>query len=186
MRYDYPDRSASSSRCSDYSIGRNIALPAQVPAVWVEIYVKFQQGFTTVAPTDWGCTSNPDLKLLFLRVYGQTGRFGLNVGNSPSKKFLVTAPPDEPDFLMPMTNFPLFTDGNWHRLRFHGSVLNGGRMKFWVDDTLMGDWSSAQGLNVTASSIYAIALGRNMNQGPGMALSMWWGKVSVWNVNPGW
>jgi hypothetical protein len=193
MRYDQPDRTGdTTNRCHDYTIGRKIPLPAQVSEVWLEAWVQFSVGFKTVAPSEWGCTSNPEQKFLMLSVYGQSGRFGFNVGQAVGQRFYIHSPDGSAtdgttSGLYPMTNVPIFTDGKWHRYRLYAKInTNGqvnGAVKGWLDDSLLIDRT---GLDVTASSIYAIMLGRNINQGPAGAQSIWWGSVRAWRTNPGW
>ena len=62
-----------------------------------------------------------------------------------------------------------------------------GALELWVDASYLGGTRTAnvQSGGVVPSSIYGLALGRNMNQGPGLVQSAWWGRIRVWNSNPG-
>ncbi|HUE77956.1 MAG TPA: Ig-like domain-containing protein, partial [Longimicrobiales bacterium] len=100
MRYDFPDRTNSDSRCRDYSIGRNFTFPAELQEVWVEVKVKFSREWDTVAPSSWDCGSNPDYKILGGRVRNWDGstnganRFGLLNGNGYNRHWEW----DDPDY----------------------------------------------------------------------------------------
>lgn len=189
MRFTFPNRASSSNRCGDYTIGRMVALPAQVNEVWVEVVAKFSTNFATKAPATWGCTSNPDYKFIFAGV-NPGSRFELKsgiYGNAMSAGY----PGSEEDYQWGRSAD--YWDGQWHRYRFHWKISSpggsDGAVQVWIDDQLV---YSRTGIRTTDSSrqaitsIYSIYLGRNMNQGPGQEQSVWWGAVRAWNTNPGW
>ncbi|HWH03322.1 MAG TPA: Ig-like domain-containing protein [Gemmatimonadales bacterium] len=190
MRFDFPDRtseggSGTSGRCTDFTIGRNITLPSPQTEIWIEVYAKFSNGFTSVAPAAWGCTSAPAYKFVFGRT--PTGRFNLVLGIFGGDYTFGWPANQEPsDDAMPFTPF----DGQWHQYHMHfkvstpaGSSSANGACELWVDGVLV---KSFTGIVETNSYIYGLAIGRNMNQGPGAPESEWWGKIAVWNTNPGW
>ncbi|HKR55833.1 MAG TPA: hypothetical protein VJS20_06000, partial [Gemmatimonadales bacterium] len=184
MRFDFPDRtgeggSGTTGRCSDYTIGRNINLPNHVTEVWIEAVIKFQNGFTTVAPSGWGCTSAAAYKTVFGRT--DVSRFNLVLGIFGTSYTWGYPGNEEPaDFPMTFTPF----DGQWHTYRMHMKLGSGtGAATVMVDGVTVKDLS---GVTTSASYIYGVALGRNMNQGPGAAQSMWWGKVTIWDQDPLW
>jgi hypothetical protein len=196
LRYDYYDRTGNPAglpnRCTDYTVGRNLKLPSTTKELWLEAYVKFQPGFTTVAPSSWGCGSNPDLKFILARLNGVNDRFILKVGTSGGSWKWGQPPGGEDNFSANLGSYPAF-DGAWHRVRLHfkiadSSTSNNGSVEYWYDNTYLGGTKTASTLvgGVLPSNIYGIAMGRNMNQGPGALESLWWGSVQIWNTNPGW
>ena len=184
MRYDFPDRtseggSGTTGRCTDFTIGRNIQLPHTVAEAWVEVVARFGSNFTTAAPAAWSCTSASAYKFVLPRT--NVSRFQLVVGIFASEYTFGYPGNEEPaDWSMPWTPF----DGNWHVYRMHVKCGSGtGSATLWVDGVLVKDF---QNVTTSASDIYGIALGRNVNQGPDHAQSVWWGKVTVWDQDPKW
>ena len=184
MRFDFPDRtgeggSGTTGRCSDYTIGRNINFPNHLTEVWIEAVVKFQSGFTTVAPAGWGCTSAAAYKTVFGRT--DVSRFNLVLGIF-GNEYTWGYPGNEEPSDDPMTFSPF--DGQWHVYRMHMKLGSGtGAATVMVDGVTVKNFSN---VSTSASYIYGVALGRNMNQGPGAAQSMWWGKVTIWDQDPQW
>lgn len=188
MRYDFPDRtseggSGTTGRCTDYTIGRNITLPAPVPDVWIEVIARFDPSFTTVAPSAWGCTSAAAYKFVFGRT--QTSRFNLVLAIFGGEYTFGWPANSEPaDWPETWNAF----DGAWHQYRMHFKVSTpstaaNGAAELWVDGVALQNFTNIVESN---PAIYGIALGRNMNQGPGAAESMWWGRVRAWNADPLW
>ncbi|HWZ27239.1 MAG TPA: hypothetical protein VNX15_01670, partial [Gemmatimonadales bacterium] len=190
MRFDYPDRtgeggSGTTGRCTDYTIGRNINFPSNLTEVWIETVVKFQSGFATVAPSAWGCTSAAAYKMVFGRT--PTGRFNLVLGIFGSDYTFGWPTNQEPsDDPMPFSPF----DGQWHVYRMHfkvstpaGSSTSNAACELWVDGVAVKSYTS---IVETNAYLYGVAVGRNMNQGPGQAQSMWWGRVTIWDQDPQW
>jgi uncharacterized protein YjdB len=184
MRYDFPDRtsvggSTNQGRCTDFTIGRNISLPSTVSEAWIEIEVKFDSTFVTVAPSSWGCTSAPAYKFILPRT--DVSRFQLVVGIFGGEYTFGYPGNEEPgDWPMEWTPF----DGKWHVYRMHVKCGNGsGSATLWVDGVKLRDF---QNVTTSASGIYGIAMGRNVNQGPDHPQSVWWGRVAVYKTNPGW
>jgi hypothetical protein len=143
----------------------------------------FARNFTTEEPA---CSniSGSAYKFLFGRIWGMNSRYHIVVGVQGN---IITGYPGNEDAQsVPMTQFPIF-DGHWHRYRFHWKVaVNGadGALEAWIDGSKI-----ASKLNVSTgstTSIYGIALGRNMNQGPRVSTSLWWGSVKAFRDNPGW
>ncbi|MEN8374980.1 MAG: Ig-like domain-containing protein [Gemmatimonadota bacterium] len=191
MRYDFPDRSLSDRRCNDYSIGRNLAFP-ELREIWVEAHVRFDRGWDTVAPTDWSCGSNPDYKLMGGRVKHWSGstngasRFGLKNGNGQGRRWEWV----DPDGVRRWAggDGSAAWDGEWHTVRLWmrtssaPNVPDGGSA-LWVDGELM---SVETNFVVNRRGVYGIYLGRNLNQGPARAQSIWWDDITVWARDPGW
>jgi len=196
MRYDFPDRSADSRLCNDYTIGRNIKFPNAVPEVWVDQWVKFDNNFQTLVPACAGVSSN-GYKFIFGRCHGGScGRYELKVGNQTGLVQTAYAPGlNAPSAwqVIPISTSRLpysnVADGKWHRWRQHLKAAPAGGIQVWFDNQLVYDsWSdpNQSGAAVDATSIYGLALGRNMNQGPTQPQSLWWGRVQVFLSDPGW
>lgn len=190
MRYDFPDRtgeggSGTSGRCTDYSISRMLRTEGR-KHVWVEVYARFSTNFTVRAPTEWNCTSAAEYKFLFGSVSSGTGRFNLEF---QSNRWIFGYPGNETAVVRDGTPAPSsFWDGQWHRYRFEFKVSSAtdvadGAARAWIDDLQIADLS---GLVINRNGLYGIPLGRNMNQGPGAPQSVWWGRVRVYDSNPGW
>ena len=201
MRYDWPDRTSEGTTtgtngyCGSYYIGRALTPPSSVQEVWGEFYVRFSPGFTTVAPSGWGCGSNPDLKLIFGRTLPDA-RFQVKVGNGPNQEWGWRWP-NGPEYNLPAAQWPS-TDvfnGQWIRIRIHWKYSTtttsaDGIYQLWINDQVAADTSGVNSLanNLTdpITAIYGFWLGENMNQGPGQPESMWWGRIRLWNTDPGW
>lgn len=187
MRYDFPDRtseggSGTSGRCTDYTIGRNINYPSHQTEVWSELVMKTDSFWKTLAPSAWGCTSAAAYKFWFGR--SDVGRWQLVLGifgENSEYTFGYPANGEPADWPMPWTPF----DGNWHVYRWHQkSSSNGtGINSFMVDGVIIRQQT---GVTTGDSYLYGTALGRNMNQGPAAAQSIWWGAYNLWNTDPGW
>lgn len=178
LRLTFPDRTASSGRCHDYSVGVNLTLPAPAQEVWVEVTAMYSANFTTRAPVAWSCASNPDHKFIFGRVSG-SGRFGLNVGTGGNQWTWGYPGNENNEFGGPAQPF----DGQWHTYRLHMRAGSAGAATFWYDGALVRRFTN---IATTASNIYGLAIGRNLNQGPAAPQSLTVGRVRVYTANPGW
>jgi hypothetical protein len=95
-------------------------------------------------------------------------------------------PSNEEAVSVSMSQYPIW-DGQWHRYRFHWKVAIGGlngAMEAWIDGRRIA--SKVNISTSTTTAIYGIALGRNMNQGPKVSTSLWWGSIKVFKDYPGW
>jgi hypothetical protein len=179
MRYDYPARPGQ----TEYTISRTIDLrPAgSVREVWVEAAVRFEPQFTL----DGGVQNyGQSLKLLHVGIYGPAGRFGLNFENGDGGQLNAEGPNDDYDAMYLRTGVrtrSLF-DGQWHVIRYHVKLGATDMHEVWVDGVYQGRRTG----QTSATRLWAIALARNLNQGPPRAQSMWWGRVRVWYADPGW
>lgn len=179
LRYNYPDRTAlTASRCQDYSIGVNLTLPNPTAELWIEVVAQYSSNFLTRAPVAWGCASNPDHKFIFGRV--NSGRFNLDVGTGGAQWTWGYPGNEDNEFGWAASPF----DGQWHTYRLHmkTSQSGTGAARFWFDGVLT---KSFVNFTSTGQSIYGIAIGRNLNQGPGQAQSVTIGRVRIWNTDPG-
>ncbi|HEX4632763.1 MAG TPA: hypothetical protein VH163_02960, partial [Gemmatimonadales bacterium] len=195
VRFDFPDRTSDTSgRCGDYTIGRNMSLPSSVDELWVEIAARYSANWTTKAPAAWSCLSNADYKFAAARVNG-TGRFMLFAGTygtgwqwgypGNDEGSNSDTPGVYGNAVWPFSTTGSPWDGQWHVYRFHYKVGNPGAAEWWYDGTKMPSFENVDAS--LATSIYGVAIGRNLNQGPGQAQSIWWGKVSFWYTGtPGW
>lgn len=180
LKYTWPDRSNTSNLCHDFTIGRNIQLPAAVPEVWVEVWAKFSANFTTKVPQCAGI-SNAGYKFVHLRVLPSSSRFNMNVGN-----FMTESTWGYPDNEQAYQGDPKpyqYFDGQWHRWRFHVKVGPAGKAIAYFDNTLIYAFNNVP---INRTSVYSIALGRNINQGPIQVQSLNWGAVRAWRTDPGW
>ena len=190
MKYTFPDRTGDPNICHDLTIGRNIALPAQVQEVWVEVWAKFSSNFSTGPVSGCSGISTPAYKFIFGRV-DVSSRFQVILGGyGGTNGHLNFGYPDhedanDTDFLTPPTS--AYFDGNWHRWRLHLKVSAGGTNNgiaiLYLDDTLVKAFTN---VTIARQFIYGIALGRNINQGPIQVQTVKWGSVRAWNTSPGW
>lgn len=187
MRYDYPDQHAEA--CGGYTVGRNYSFASNQTEVWVELYVKFGPTWEIYpAEMDSVCGGgyNPDFKLLFGRMTIDS-RFEMLWGNSINGNVVAGYPGNEPAY-QNITQIASYLDGNWVRIRHHWKYsTTAGIQKLWINDTRFLNHTnismpSGKGL------IYGLALGRNRDPRPGVAQSMWWGRVRAWysGNDPGW
>lgn len=179
MRYDYPARGPDGR---DYTISRTIDLRGQVVTeVWVEAVVRFDPHFTLDGGADH---IGKALKLLHVGVYGPAGRFGLNFENGDGGQLNAEGPNDayEALYLRGSVKPRALFDGQWHVLRYHVRLGSPALHEFWVDGVYHGQRTGS----TSATRLWAIALARNLNQGPPREQSLWWGRVRVWFADPGW
>jgi hypothetical protein len=198
MKYTMSDRTADTgSRCTDYivSIGtldiRN-TLGTTARTLWVEAYIKFSANFTTIAPAGWSCGSNADYKTMFGQVFNAfgdaspTSRFNFTTGNG-SWGTVAGYPTNETVYQNADPAQDYFWDNEWHQLRFLyqcGTDLAtvDGRAAFAVDGSTIYDSGSV----VIPRVLWGVLLGGNLNQGPAQEQTVKWGRVRVYNTDPGW
>lgn len=156
--------------------------------LWVEVWFRFSTNWRT----DLGVGSaNPDYKWIFggttpSRFEFKTGLFGNNYSASAPQESNVAEPSGSSDEW----------DGEWHRLRLHfghesSDGAGDGTIEVWIDDEKIIDEVGTVVTNRSLGPIVRAALGRNhnhLNHGgdPGETMSLWWGRVALWNANPGW
>ena len=187
MRYDFPIVNQS-----DYTIGVNLRLPAPAQEIWVELDHKFSSTFTTMGPA----SGNADYKffaarvngsgrfMLFCGTYGNGWQFGYP-GNDQGAHADVAGYYGNAAF--PLSTYGTPWDGNWHAYRFHFKVGKPGAAEWWFDGHRMPGFPPGMGIDASSgTSIYGLALGRNMNKGTSRAMSEWWGRIRVYNTSPGW
>lgn len=199
MLYTYPDLTSDAARCNDRTVRTMAGLPGGVTEVWVELVVKFEEGFTTVAPAHWNCTSAPELKLLFINHKGAgsggiaAGRHGMHVGTFGNHRAFIGTP--HGGSLSGTVDKDLF-NGEWHTFRLHArlpatpnsdaSTSDGsgdGRFRLWWNGSLDID---LRNVSTSAAEFSGLWFGGNMNQGQGAPQRLWWNRMRVWAEDPGW
>jgi len=186
MRYDQP---AAPACGQGLSVGRNVVLPATTQDLWLELWVRFSEGWSTADPRATTC--DPGYKYIFGRITGASDRWALGI-ETQNNTFL-SSYPGEPDVntyitftgpVAPGVPYAGFSpqDGNWHRYRFYWSYSTA-TLKVWLDDRLA---LTQTGIAPTGTGLFGVALGRTMNSGPLSAQSIWWGLVQAFNTDPGW
>jgi hypothetical protein len=188
MRYDY-----NAPGCGSQTVGRNLVLPSQVKELWIEVYLKWSANFNTYN-FPGGCPTPPAHKLLFARVGpGLYGRWELEWGNQGPPQAVYYGFPSGGGGVQDQFGFdgaPSYWTNTWYRVRLHlkhsrTAATNDGAFQLWVGNTLMINRTD---VSVDVDSyIYGIALGRNLDQGiDSGTMSLWWGRVRLWNTDPGW
>jgi hypothetical protein len=173
-------------------VGRNINLPTPVREVWVEAWIKFPTNFTTVAPSAWGCISNPDYKLMFVR-FVASSRANLQPGTYGSSWTWGVGSDQQGNAGVPTgTIAGTPWDGAWHQYRVHvmhdraGGAGHYTAGDWWTNGVLKKSFPGVNDSSAMYGNMYGLAIGRNMNQGPDHAMSYWWGRIAVYRDDPGW
>lgn len=191
MRYDFP-----ASAAEEYTLGVDMFFPGSVlggpyttiDEVWIEIYVLFQNGFTT----NGSGAQNPDYKMFFIA--NQTSsRANLQPGTFGNSWTWGIAPDQQGNGGSPTgTIFGTPFDGLWHQYRVHLMVDRSGAAghytagDWWMDGTLQKAFPGVTVAKSTYGPFWILALGRNQNQGITQAQSLWWGRIAIYNTDPGW
>lgn len=181
MRYDFEPGVGTISRALDLD-GLN--------ELWIEVWVKFSSNFKT----DWGGSGNPDYKWIFVntvtsRFDTKTGTFGTNYRIAgPRNANVDDSGTSSQEW-----------DGEWHRYRVHykhasATGANDGTVEAWIANEPGGRnlWIGSVGdvdTNIGEDGVGLMQmfhLGRNMNQPPTELVNIWWGKISLWDQDPGW
>jgi hypothetical protein len=177
MRYDFPAGSGG--------VGILMRLPSPVTDYWTEIWAKFSPSFESRGTCNG---NNPDYKFVFWALQPGDARNEIKVGNYGSMQNLDTRYMSGPDVLRITTPSPM-NSGQWHRYRVHNKVAgNGGSIfsvEFW-DGVNPPQVLKQTGFSMEYSSMNYIVLGANRNCNA--AANMWikWGKITLYNQNPGW
>ena len=201
MRYRYPDLTDEPTRCDDRYITSGTMLPEDVTEVWVEVVVRFMEGFTTRSPASWNCPGANDLKFVYIN-FGESGTGGMPFGAYSSTVGLNTnsirlrTPSDVSEIVFSERAQEELFSGEWITLRYHarlptildtvgspGSGSGDGLYRLWWNDDLeiqIDDMSTA------AYRFSHLLFGQNMNQGQDTPQDMWWNRIRVWTEDPGW
>ena len=167
-------------------------MPSGVGELWVETWVRFSANFTTAAPAGWGCLSNPDYKMLFVR-YSKSSRADLQPGTYGNSWTFGIGSDPQGNGGSPAGTIPgLPWDGQWHQYRLHvmfdrvGGAGHYTAGDLWIDGVLKKQFPGVADAASVFGTMYGLALGRNMNQGPDHLISVWWGMIRVYDADPGW
>jgi len=201
IRYTYPDATAMGGsgregRCNGPRIGYDFDLRPLVnnvrqKEIWAEYWVKYSDNWTPEPPAAWGCTGNPDHKLVFGLVFGGSGRFEVLNGNNV-KDWWIATPIDSsvnPDhFRKRISNAQSFWNNEWFQVRMHMKVsssegVRDGLLRVWINGELYADSGPWE---INHREIWGLSLGRNRNHHAGEDMSVSFGDFKVWNQNPGW
>jgi hypothetical protein len=210
MRYDWPSMTDRVSGVVtpefDYTIRLGgLQFPTPIGAgqdVWYEWVVMFPTTFNT----NYGANFSghlADYKFMFCEPLGGsthrqelksgTGSGAANITWGTGATFstdwdVSTIPQDSHGFNTPASVW----DGQWHVYRAHAKISttttsNDGLWRVWVDGVLYENDSNASYGTLSWQELWA---GGNNNIGPagsaGQVISMWWGRIRVWNSDPGW
>lgn len=177
-RYDYV-----APGCTSQTLERNLVLPQSVPELWFELYIKFTTNFTTKNVN--GCSTPPDFKMFFLRINEAIGRGAVRWGSQTPPE--VTVEIGNSVDLYTGAFISQYSDNKWHRLRGHWR-LNGTAsvIELSIDGVTVYN-NHALNAGGVAPVFYGLSMGRNLDQGvPSGTMSEWWGRLAVFNTNPGW
>jgi hypothetical protein len=121
------------------------------------------------------------MKLLLGLVSEGSGRFQVKVGKFG--RFWATGYPGNQDQTLRVESDPFF-DGRWHRIRAYWKSDDGaGAAALWLDDRLV---FRERRTRTTGWQIERLRMGATLNQGPGHTMSLWWGRLRIWNERPDW
>lgn len=201
MRYRYPDLTDESTRCDDRHITSGATLPENTTEVWIEVVVRFMEGFTTRSPSEWDCPGANDLKFVYIP-HSDSGTgdmpflaYASSVGLNSNSIRLRTPSDVGAAAFSDRSQEELFS-GEWITLRFHaripsepdalgdpGSGSGDGLYRLWWDDDLELEIAN---MSTAAYQFSHLLFGQNMNQGQNSPQDMWWNRIRVWTENPGW
>jgi len=175
MRYDYPAGTGT-----DYTISRMLDMPTGASTeVWVEAVIRWDADFTIAGN---GQGAGAAQKLLHVEQTGAAGRFAVNLEQTTMR---AEGPNDNyAAFYINngLTNVSALFDAQWHVLRYHVRLGASDFHEFWLDGVPQGSASAVS----AAASLWGIALARNLNMQSAIDMSMYWGRVRIYNTDPGW
>lgn len=216
VRWEWPAANASNG-CTDFSIGftvrnwldgtafRNLTPGPQ--QAWFEMRLRFADDWDTVAPGSFGCSSNPDHKLLRILV-GEDGfvpYFQIKDGTF-GNAWTIGAPPDptglEHKVVTNISSVPYY-DGEWTVVRMHAKLstdestpdgrvyveVNGRRLQgsgFTGDDLTIARSDPVKGTGSTYAKLRAFFIGLNRNQRRDNSQKIWVSRVRIYDADPGW
>ncbi|MFC1660046.1 Ig-like domain-containing protein [Gemmatimonadota bacterium] len=146
--------------------------------VWLEVYVRYDAGFQI----------HSDHKTIFYLETGHTNRWALHFGvfGTDVQGRINDSPWWDP--VWPMPNLPTWLwDGEWHLLQWHLKMSTngvGGAFEAWLDGENFLRSNNIDTASPTDAYFDPIALGRNGD--PIAPSSMYWGRLRVYTVYPGW
>jgi hypothetical protein len=198
MRYTYVYTGANAADAQ--TVCRIIGLPRDVPEIWAEVAVRWSTNFSV----DSGDGSYAH-KLLFGVVRDLNYRWALDFpGGGGGTSATLEVPGTANDDYHTNVNVRDYWDGKWHLLRVHwrspsNDTSPDGLYEWWIDGLKQPEGRTYGG-NDTSHFIsanrdgsgkrittYGMALGRNKDDGaPNTTMHLWWGRIRIWESNPGW
>jgi hypothetical protein len=195
MRYDWPDTSGWDNLGANFFISTAQDIPV-VSEFWVEVWMRFSDNFTVDGPAD----GNPDHKTLFLHSLPDgTGRWQFKIATCcaggeatmragvPGQGFAWIGQGDE---YRPQKSVR-YWDNTWTGMRLHGKADSPRAFEVWINRAQSG-WVqvfSADDVDEQDPSVFAadrVIYGANINQGSFGDMSLWWGRIRVWDEDPAW
>lgn len=164
----------------------NMLLPTTTIAeYWSEFWVKVSTSFDS----DGGGAGNPDYKFIFWGVSDPpVGRNEIKIGNYGDMHNLDCRYNAGPDTLR-ITTTNVINSGVWHRYRAHNKVTGGSgaifSVEFW-DGTNAAQLLEQTGFSLSMTELSYIVLGANRNRTALVPMWIKWGKITLYNANPGW
>ncbi len=170
----------------DKSLGVYLDLPANTTEYWTEIWVKLSTSFTSVGTSGDG---NPDFKFVFWMLDAGSGRNEIKIGEGGWMNKLSARYNNGPDTPR-ITAASTLASGKWYRYRAHNKLGNANNavfnVEFW-DGTNAPQLFRQENFSLGAFTyMNYMQLGSYMNQY--VAAPMWlkWGKITLYNQDPGW
>lgn len=197
LRYNFP-----AGFNANEEIRLILEMPDALSELWLELWVRCSNSFTTAGPQ----SGNDDYKWVFLHTLpDESGRIEMRmtqeieIGEAgglgyPTGWLGVPTNIDCVSELDSPGNGHIW-DGKWYRYRYHVDLsYTDGKLRFWMKPTGQSEtryanhtgitnWRAAQKVYTGMDNIY---LGANMNTGCSRAMQLDWGRVRVYNVDPGW
>ncbi|MHB1169047.1 MAG: Ig-like domain-containing protein [Longimicrobiales bacterium] len=173
LRYDWPARPGQ----TEFTISRSLDIENR-KEVWFEGWFRVSDNWTL----DGGVSNYARAyKWLHVNVRGAVGRYGTGFTSH-----LVVHGPDDAfdssfraDHSFDMNSLK----GRFVRVRFYTS-LDPDEYRLEIDGKDM--FGLVRGFNTAATVLTNISLGRNMNQGPNVAVRSWWSDIKIYYDDPGW
>lgn len=173
LRYDWPARPGQ----TEMTISRSLDIENR-KEVWFEGWFRVSDNWTLE-----GGVSNyaRAYKWLHVNVRGAVGRYGAGFTSH-----LVVHGPDDAFDSSFRAQHGYYMDsfkGRFVRVRFY-TRLDPDEYRLEIDGQDM--FGLVRGYNTAATMLTNISLGRNMNQGPNVAVRSWWSDIKIYYDDPGW
>lgn len=200
MSLDTTEGYGSSGKCmkatwaiGDRHMGVYLTLPSSTSEYWTEIWAKVSTTFQTIGSTSPDGDGNPDYKFVFWMlgdgVSEGAGRCQIKLGEYGPMDRLETRYDLGPADLF-ITAAQSLSSGIWHRYRAH-LRLSGASTSIWNVDFYDGTNAVQEyrqenvDLGSFTHSSY-MQIGAYMNQYATQAMNIKWGKITLYNSDPGW
>jgi hypothetical protein len=160
-----------------------MGLPASTAEYWTEIWAKF----STTFDSNGSNANNPDYKFVFWAIQPGDRRNEIKVGNGGNMRELAAVAESWDDTQFITAASPI-NSGVWHRYRVHNKVTGGAggifSVEFW--DGTNAPQLLEQTPNIARTSFNYLILGINRNKVALVDMWLKWGKVTLYNSDPGW